>query len=545
MDMNTKLSLGLLAVGLVGVLLFSGCFETASSPSTTATSTSSVSTSTSIAGEGVLRLYGTDPITLDPAVAAEVNSHQYITQIFNGLVRLGDELEVVGDLAARWEVSPDNLTYTFYLRPGIKFGDGTPLTAEDVKYSWERACRPVTGSTTAATYLGDIDGAAAVLSGGADRLSGVRVIDDTTLAVTIIAPRSYFLAKLTYPTAFVVDSNNVDSGGEWWRQPNGAGPFALGLWQENTSLVLERNPYYYGAPAGVREVNFGLYAGAPMDMYETGAIDVTSIGVNYIDKAADPAGQFSRELMETPELSFYYLGFNCRSAPFDDPKIRQAFVMAVDRDKLVSLVLKDMAQRATGILPPGMPGYNEAVSGPAFNPARARELIGESRYGGVANLPPITITTAGQGGLISAGLEAIIEEWRQNLGVEVTVRQIELEDFIYNLDEEIDQMYEAGWVADYPHPQDFLDILFHSGAVNNEGGYSNPAVDALLDAAASLPEAEGFAIYRQAEQMLVDDAACLPLWFGRDYVLVKSYVSGYRLNALGLARLDEVFVISE
>jgi oligopeptide transport system substrate-binding protein len=558
-----KIYLGLLAVMISAAILLSGCFWSRPSQSLTQmteqtstsviSSTSGVTTSATapktttttnapVAGNGTLRLYSIDPITLDPAVAAEVNSHQYITQVFNGLVQLDDKLEVVPDLAERWDLSPDSLTYTFYLRSGLKFRDGHGLTAADVQFSWERACQPQTGSTTAATYLGDIAGSADVRSGKTMQLSGVRAIDDTTLTVTIDAPKSYFLAKLTYPTAFVVDKNNVASGSDWWRQPNGAGPFNLKDWQKNTLLVLERNENYYGSPAGVKEVDFELYAGSPMDLYETGEIDAVAIGVEYIDKATDKSGSLYRELLENPELSFYYLAFNCRIAPFDDARVRQAFVMAVDRDKLVSLVLKNTAQRAKGILPPGMPGYNESLIGPAFNPARAKELIGQSKYGSVSNLPSITITTGGQGGLISAGLEAIIEQWRENLGVEVKVRQVEIERFMYHLDEEVDQMYESGWVADYPHPQDFLDILFRSGADNNYGGYSNPRADALLDQAAPLPEAQGFTLYQQVEQMLVDDAACLPLWFGQAYTLVKQNVSGYHLNALGLVRLHDVTV---
>ena len=200
-------------------------------------------------------------------------------------------------------------------------------------------------------------------------------------------------------------------------------------------------------------------------------------------------------------------------------------------------------QRADGILPPGMPGFNKDLSGLNYDVNKAKELIASSKYGDVSKLPPITITTAGWGGLISPELEAIIHEWRQNLGVEVKVRQLEPERFLYHLKEEKDEMFYMGWVADYPHPQDFLDVLFHSGADNNYGEYSNPEVDALLERAGVEQDSSlSLALYQQAEQKLVEDAACLPLWFGQNYILVKPYVKGYNLNPLGFAMLNEVSV---
>ncbi len=500
-------------------------------------------TSTLAAEEKILNLYGTDPLTLDPALSGDATSHQYITQIFNGLVRLDDNLEPAPDIAQRWQVSDDGKIYTFYLRHDVKFHDGREVKAEDFKYSWERASAPETRSSTAATYLGDIVGVKEVLAGKGKEISGVRVIDDFTLQVTIDAPKSYFLSKLTYPTSFVVDKADVASGGEWWHRPNGTGPFKLQQWEENKQLVLEKNEGYYGEPAKVDSVVFQLFGGRPVNMYETGEIDVASVYSYYIDKVQDKAGPFHQELSIVPELSFFYVGFNTTKPPFDDVNIRRAFSLAVDKDRLVSLVFRGMVQRADGILPPGMPGYNKGLSGLDFNIAKAKELIANSKYGDVSRLPPITITTAGWGGLISSGLEAISHEWRQNLGVEVKVRQLEPQRYFYHLQQEKDDMFYIGWVADYPHPQDFLELLFHTGADNNNSEYSNPEVDSLLEMAGVEPDYErSLALYQQAEQKLVEDAACLPLWFGRNYTLIKPYVKGYQLNPLGLAALESVSI---
>lgn len=519
-----------LPVILLASLLLIGC---QSEPETEVTPTE----------ENTLNLYGIDPWTLDPAVSGEMTSHEYIMQLFSGLVRLDDNLEPAPDIAQKWQVSDDGKTYTFYLRNDVKFHNGREVKAEDFKYSWERASDPDTRSLTAATFLGDIVGVAEVLAGETREISGVRIIDDYTIEITIDAPKSYFLSKLTYPTTFVVDRANVESGGEWWRRPNGTGPFKLKQWDENSLLTLAKNTLYYGNLAQVNFVAFQLWGGVPMNMYETGEIDITSVYIDYIDKVTDEAGPFYQDLEVTPELSFHYIGFNFSKPPFDDVNIRRAFSQAIDKDKLVSLVFRDMVQPANGILPPGIPGFNKDLSGLGFDVNRARELIKASKYGDVSRLPPITITTMGWGGLISRGLEAIIAEWRNNLGVEVKVRQLEPERFLYHLKQEKDEMFYAGWIADYPHPQNFLDVLFHSGAENNYGDYSNPEIDTLLERAGVETDSKlSLALYQQAEQKLVDDAAGLPLWFGKNHILVKPYIKGYKLSPQGLIMLNSVSI---
>ncbi len=519
----------LLSLVLLFGLLLTGCPPESDSPP--------------VLGQGSLDLYGIDPLTLDPAISGEMTSHEYIMQIFSGLVRLGDDLEPAPDIAEKWRVSSDGMTYRFYLRRGVTFHDGREVQAEDFVYSWQRACDPETGSKTAAAFLGDIVGARQVIAGEAEEISGVRALNDYTLEVTIDAPRSYFLYKMAYPTAFVVDRNNVESGSGWWYQPNGTGPFKLGQWDYQESLVLERNESYYGTVAGVASVTFHLWAGVPMNLYETGEIDVASISLPYIDRVTDETGPFYSELMIVPQLSFTYLGFNAAEPPFDDVNVRRAFSQALDKEKLARLVFRDMVEPAGGILPPGILGFNDELSGIEFNVEEALASIRASRYGDVSALPPITITTMGWGGSIGSGLGAIIHEWRQTLGVEVKVRQLEPEFFLYNLMEEKDEMYYLGWIADYPHPQDFLDILFQSEAEHNYGEYSSPEVDDLLKMAGIEPDKDrSLELYQQIEQILVDDAACLPLWFEQNYVLVKPHVKGYALSINGVANLNMVSV---
>ncbi len=494
----------------------------------------------STATGGQLTLSATEPFNLDPARVGDAGALTFIVQVFNGLVKISAD-GVLPDIAESWTISQDGRIYTFKLRGGVEFHDGRLVTASDFKYSFERALSPATGSTTARTYLGDISGAEAMLSGASSTLSGVRVVDQNTLEITIDKPRSYFLSKLTYATASVVDINNVGDGGQWWRTPNGTGPFKLVEWNVGSSIKMAKNPDYFGGSPKLDVVLFRFLAGRPMDLYETGQIDVATVDLGYIDRVLDPSGPFINEAQIISQLSFFFLGFNCAAAPFDDPLIRQAFSLALNREELVRLVFNNTPEAAAGIVPPGIPGHNSGITGLEFDVARAKALIAQSRYGSAADLPPITLTTLGYGGLIASELEAIVYQWRTNLGVEVVVRQLEPERFLYNLKQEKDQIYYQGWIADYPHQQNFLEVLFQSGADNNWGEYSNVEVDRLLDEAAGVTNVvQSQALYRNAENLLVSDAAVWPYYFGRSYILVKPYVKGYELSPLGVPLLQNV-----
>ena len=205
----------------------------------------------SVPDRDTLILRDSDPSTLDPAMARETGSMGYIMQIFSGLVAFDDNMSLVPDMAESWETDNTNTVYTFHLRQGVTFHDGGPVTADDFKYSWERACDPATGSQTAGTYLNDIIGAAEMLAGSAQEIVGVQAVDGHTLRVAIDQPRAYFLSKLAQPVAFVVDRQNVDNGQGWWREPNGTGPFKLNGWESGELLLLERNELYYREKAKV------------------------------------------------------------------------------------------------------------------------------------------------------------------------------------------------------------------------------------------------------------------------------------------------------
>lgn len=494
------------------------------------------------AAGGTLTLYGEAPSTLDPALARTGTSLEYIVEIFSGLVAFDPDLNLRPEIARSWDLSADGRTYTFHLRDGVVFHDGRAVTADDFKYSLERACDPSTGSMTAESYLNDIVGVKERVSGSATEITGVKAIDNLTLQITIDAPKEYFLLKLAYPVAYVVDRTNVESGADWWTHPNGTGPFRLERWQQDDSIVLRRNDSYYLEPPKLERVSYLLWSGIPMRMYEEGQIDVTPVGLGDIERALDVTSPLHSELHVTADFSLSFIGFNAARPPFDDPKVRQAFCHAIDEDKIVRLVLKDLVASAAGVLPPGMPGYSDEIQGLQFDVALAQGLLADSRYGGPAGLPPITLTTPGRG--TATRLDAALADmWRRNLGVEVEIKQLEPEKYADLLMQQKDDMFRLGWGADYPDPQNFLDMLFHTGASDNFGEYGNTQVDALLDSAAVERQIETrMQLYGEAERMLVSEAACLPLFFDVSYTLVKPYVEDLPLTPFWIPRLRYVSI---
>ena len=490
-------------------------------------------------GEG-LTLYGSEPATLDPACCTDAASASYIVEIFSGLVTLDNELNVVEDIAQSYDLSPDGSTYTFQLREGVRFHNGREVIASDFKYSIERAADPQTRSPVAEAYLGDIVGVKQKLRGEADEVSGVRVVDEKTLEITIDAPKAYFLAKLTHPTAFVVDEENVESGGEWWRHPNGTGPFKLEQWQEGQRIVLERNELFYRGQAKLEEVTFRL-RGNSMMMYENDEIKITQVGTANIERVLDPTNPLNEELMIAPELSVSYIGFNTATPPFDDEKVRQAFCHAVDKDRIIEILLKGIVSRADGILPPGMPGYNEELEGLSYDVARAQQLIAESSYHD--SLPPIILSISGGCAGTSAVDAAIASMWQENLGVEVAIQSVEWETFLDDMREGRLQVFDIGWVADYPDAENFLDLLFHSESVENHTAYSNTELDELLEMARVEGDFDSRReIYQAVEETIVADAPWLPLWFGQNYYLVKPEVKGFFLAPIVIPVLKGVWI---
>ncbi len=486
-------------------------------------------------GEQVLTLPGGNPPTLDPHLSGDATSATYVVEIFSGLVAYDPDLSLIPDIAEGWDVSDDATVYTFHLREEAQFHNGKPIRAQDFKWSFERACDFRTGSSTADTYLGDIIDCQEKLRGQADEVSGVEVIDDYTLQITIDAPKAYFLAKMSYPTAYVLDQENVERGGRTWMvNPNGSGPFKLEQFTFGEAIVLAKNEGYYREPmATLDRVHFTLTGDSAMIRYENDELDMTPVGINDIERVTDPNNELSADLQIATQLSVSYIGLNVNQPPFDDPFVRQAFNLALNKEKIVDIVFKETVAVANGIMPPGIPNYdNLDLVHLGHDPDKALELIYESSYEDPSKLPEITLYISGVGGTPPRIIEAIIATYKDVFGIEVAIQQTDWPTFLSDISKEVNpyQSYQLGWIADYPDPQNFLDILFHSNSRQNHTGYSNPDLDALLDEAGVEQDPEKrLALYQEAEQIIIQDAPWIPLYFSTDYNLVKPHVKGYQI----------------
>ena len=497
---------------------------------------------------GVFRRLWADPPTLDPALVTDGTSYAIVIELFSGLVKLTGESDdpIAMDLAESYSVSNGGKTYKFILRDDSKFSDGSPVTATDFKWSWERAALPETESPIVDEFLGDIIGVQAIIDGEATTAEGIEVIDDLTLQVTIDAPKPYFIAKLTYPIAFVVNADNVTASGEnWTDDPVGTGPFVLKSYSIGERMILSKNPNYWGDPAYLDEVQLLLAGGSAMAMYENDEIDITGIGLADLERVTDPEEELSKDVIEVPpSFSTSYIGFNVEEAPFDDVHFRRALNFAVDKQLVANAVFSDLVRPATGVIPPGFVGFNPDLEGLAFDEKKAKEELAKSKYADPETRPRIVITLPGTGGSPSLTTEVVADMWRRTLEVDVEIQQVEWATFLQDLHRNRLQAFSLAWQADYPDPHTFVDVLFRTGSSINNTNYSNPEVDALLEQAnVEADPVRRIKLYQEAEEMIVEDAAWLPLWWGVEgKVLVKQRIGGMTFPPLSVPIYQYVYI---
>ena len=295
---------------------------------------------------GVFNTLWSDPPTIDPHLVTDGTSYGIVIEVFSGLVRLGSDPvnPFEPDLAESWSVLENGTVYEFKLRKDLKFSNGDPVTAQDFKWSFERAAHPDTASTVAEEFLGDIVGIKEIVEGTATTADGIQVVDEQTLRITIDAPKAYFIAKLTYPTAFVLNKNNVESlGRKWTDKPVSTGPFNLKEYRIGQRIRLERNNNYWGRVAYLDEVVYNLAGGVSMAMYENDEIDITSVGLADLERVQDPTEDINRDLVEVPpNFAVSYVGFNIKEPPFDDAAFRQALNHSVDKQLIADQVFSNL-----------------------------------------------------------------------------------------------------------------------------------------------------------------------------------------------------------
>ena len=490
-----------------------------------------------------------DPPTIDPHLVTDGTSYGVVIEVFSGLVRLGSNPvnPFEPDLAESWSVLENGTVYEFKLRKDLKFSNGDPVTAQDFKWSFERAAHPDTASTVAEEFLGDIVGIKEIVEGTATTAEGIEVVDERTLRLTIDAPKAYFIAKLTYPTAFVLNKSNVESlGRKWTDKPVSTGPFNLKEYRIGQRIRLERNNNYWGRLAYLDEVVFNLAGGVSMAMYENDEIDITSVGLADLERVQAPTEDINRDLVEVPpNFAVSYVGFNMKEPPFDDAAFRQALNHSVDKQLIADQVFSNLVKPAYGIIPPGFPGFSPDIDGLEFDPQLAKDLLAQSAYADPTKRPRIILTVPGTGGSPGLTTEVVADMWRQNLGIEIEIQQVEWATYIQDLHRGRLQAWSGlSWQADYPDPQTFIDVLFRSNSAINYGGYANDQVDEYVVSAQTEQDAtKRVKFYNDAEQIVVSEAAWLPLWWGVDSkALVKPWIKDYVFSSMTIPKFKNVWI---
>lgn len=533
-------------------LLLAACAGQAAAPAApTAAPTAPVAAVQAAAPADELRwsLEGTPDLrSIDPAKPGDAPAVTVISQIFTGLVRLNERLEVEPDGAQDWEVSDDGTVYTFTIREGLTFADGTPVTAEDYVYSINRSLRPEL-SFGAFSQLARIVGASDVNQGKTESVSGVRAIDPRTLEITLDSPVAYFLSQLSYPYTYAVPKELVETGEGWEDRAYGSGPYQIEEWKHGEYVLLKGNDHYYRGKPSIPKIRFIFNQDSEIALrrYQAGELDIIGSGQNPIPVARVAALQNLPDFKSASDLRTRYVGFNNQRAPFDNVDVRRAFAQAVDKASLVRDVLAGQAYPATRILPSGMLGTQQPIRPLAFNPTAAEESLEKAGFPGGAGFPEVTLTYAAEGDN-KLVVEALKKGWEEHLGVKVTLQELDLPAFSNSLDATTRdpanglQFYYSAWGADYPDPQNFLSLQLHSGTVYNNGHWYNPTFDLLVDEADKLGDRtqidRRIKLYNQAEQIAIDEVGWLPIFHPRFNVLLHPRVEGIVITPNGFLIKD-------
>ena len=513
-----------------------------------------------------------DFTTLDPALAfpSDTPSLSAIQMVFTGLVQLDDNLQVRPQLAQTWDLAPDGVTWTFHLRPHLKFSDGTPLTSTDIAYSIDRALQPTTKSTTAPNYLALIKDSDQMLAGTRQTLIGDSLLtpNDSTLMIVARKKAAYFLSMLTYTCSYVVERRLIDKYGANFtahlNEGAGAGPFKVLQYIHGQEIDFVRNPNYYGSQPQLQRVTIRFYQNAndAYQAYQLGNVDTTGVPMSTF--ASDKK---RKDFFQVPQLWIDYYTMNYLVKPFDNIHIRQAFALAIDKTAIANKVWKGTVLPTNHIVPQGMAGYNPNLTGPdgtqslKGNPDKARALLAkgltEEGWTSVSQMPAITLTYATGTGTTNFDHEVMemISMWQSVLGVTVTPDSVDLNTLLDKVTAATNnpnglQFWGLSWVAEYPDPQNWLTLQFDNGVPNNSMNYGqNFSTDAArqqltqqqletADVNTAHPDAR-LQTYQQAEQQLVDDVAWLPMEQVTTTFLRQPTVIGMVDNAESLIPPDD------
>jgi oligopeptide transport system substrate-binding protein len=498
-----------------------------------------------------------DNKTFDPALSTDANSIAAIDLVFTGLVQLDDNLKIQPQLASSYQLSSDGLTWTFHLRPNLKFSDGNSLTSADVAYSINRALLPATKSVVGPVYLGLIKDSDKLNAGKINTIIGDSLLtpDPNTLVIITNKKAAYFLDALAYPTSYVVEKSLIDKYGanftDHLNQGGGDGPFEVQAWNHGTNIVLVPNPNYYGPKPQLTKLIYPFYKETDTNFkaYQAGQTDF-AINIPTADVATAKALP-NNQYQLVPQLYIQYYTMNYLVKPFDNIHIRQAFALAINKDLIVQSVWKNTLIPTNHIVPKGMPGYNpnltapDGVAGTSGDPAKARALLQqgltEEGWTSISQLPAIKLTYQSGNPDFANEVAALQQIWQTTLGVSVKANPEDFNKLLTDSEAALNnpnglQFWGIAWIADYPDPQDWTTLQFGKGQQYNQINYGqNNSADAatqqqtqqVLEAADVNPDQNSrLQAYNQAEQQLVNDVAWLPMEQVAISIVLKPYVKG-------------------
>jgi peptide/nickel transport system substrate-binding protein/oligopeptide transport system substrate-binding protein len=476
------------------------------------------------------------PKTLDPANTIDIYAVTAIQQLFDGLVQFDKDLNVIPAIAKLWKISHDGLTYTFYLREGVKFHKGREVTADDFVYSFSRIIDPKIKSP-AAQFLEKVLGFKEFQAGKKNYVEGLRSVGRYTLKITLSEPFYPFISVLGVINLKVVPKEEIEkSGSVFAKMPVGTGPFKFGSMREGEEIVLEANPDYFEGRPYLDKIIFKVFHGTPYEdifrNFVEGKLEETA-GIPF-KEFRDPSKLKDFYIVRKPLLSIRFYGLQIKTKPFDNKKVRQAINLAINKEQIDREAFQGMDHMTDRILPLGMPGSSPVKIPYPYNPKRAKELLSEAGYPGGKGIPPLQFWSASRAEITQKELEVVksnLADIGLNLQVYTETNWKRFEEMMASYET---PMFRYAWYADFPDPDNFLGILFHSKSKCNYMAYHNPEVDRLLDRArVERDYLKRMEMYRKVEEIILEDAPIVPTINHLFQQAYQPYVRGVEVNALG------------
>ncbi len=496
---------------------------------------------TASTGEKILSVQvGPDPETIDPALNSAVDGGNMLLHSFECLLTVDENGQLAPGQAESWETSEDGLTWTFHLRDGLKWSDGSDLTANDFVYSWKRVCDPMVAAPYAETVLSMVEGYDKAIEGDLDALQVVAQ-DDNTLAVTLNAPCSYFGSLAAFATLSPVQEATVTANGDAWATSAETyisnGPFYVSEWVPGSYILMSKNPYYWNADAiKLDGIKWNLIedSNAAYSAYQTGEV----LMIKDVPTEEIPSLKDNAEFHVDPIIGTYYLSMNLERDAFKDAKVRKALSLAIDRDYVANTLMQGTYSPADNFMGPGwidMDGKqfkDNANGGQSYidvnnyeaDLEEAKQLLADAGYPDGEGFPSITYTT-NDSGYHKVVAEYLQQAWAQ-LGIDLQVDIVEWASFTPMRRNGDYDIARNGWVGDYSDPSNMLE-LFYTTNGNNDGKFSNADFDAAIDLSrTTLDSAERSQALHTAEDVLMEETGCIPVAYYNDFWLQSDKITG-------------------